>query len=406
MDDIMNKFVFHYDIDSVRDAYESMNKGRRMPLSPQMKADLETYKKYIAYELTQDEELVDSALSEHEKIERIIEKRRRMASTEDVLVIQLSEDQKAKLREEMSVSIVRPNPDSIYNKLDSELFDSAEKRDIYLKLSKIDKAYYHAEDYVKAINTIMEAIKYSLEHDYPQFTKEEAYEAFNRGEIKFTYKQIPVLYNGWTTIIDDPKVLAGIVEGRLDVTSNNDDEGKARMKRTREARGEAVPSDYDVELVGPNEYSQQYQMHQRGIDTPISPIINASIGAFSRFSLPSSNMFYNNKVKEKEDRAPISFDWMQDDAGEKYYNIVNNVQVTTDDIIETLMTANGGNLSDNGLRSDIDEFIRQLKTPVDPNQNTVHNLYDTAMVQTQKPEIVALEQHIISQMKMANPNKH
>jgi hypothetical protein len=117
-------------------------------------------------------------------------------------------------------------------------------------------------------------------------------------------------------------------------------------------------------------------------------------------------MFYNNKAKEKEDRAPISFDWMQDDAGEKYYNIVNNVQVTTDDIIETLMTANGGNLSDNGLRSDIDEFIRQLKTPVDPNQNTVHNLYDTAMVQTQKPEIVALEQHIISQMKMANPNKH
>ena len=406
MDENISKFKFHYDIDSVRDAYDSMVKqGRRIPLNPQMKEDLKTYCKFIEYELTHDEDIADSALSDHEKIDRIIEKQRRKASTNDVLVIELSEEQKAKLREEMSVSIVRPNPDSIYNKLDSELFDSAEKREIYLKLSKIDKAYYHTEDYVKAIKTIMEAIKYSLEHDYPQFTKEEAYEAFNRGEIKFTYKQIPVLYNGWTTIIDDPKVLAGIVEGRIDITANNDDDGKARMKRTREARGEAKPSDYDVDVVGPNEYNYQYMLHQKGIDTPLSPVINASIGAFSRFSLPSSNMFYNRN-KEKEDRAPIEFDWLQENAGEKYYNIINDIKVTPDDIIETLMNANDGNLSDNGLRGDIEDFISQLKNPVDPNQNNVYNLYDTAMVQTQNPEIVALEQHIISQMKMANPNKH
>lgn len=394
------EYIFTYDRDEIREIYEKMLKGITIPMNKALKEDIKQYVKLLNTISEDDDDDELAGLTKEERINHIMERHKREATKSDVILLELSDKQKAEIRKGMETSIVRPNPRMQYHKLDEELYDTAEKKEIYTALSRVDKCYYNQHDYVNAINTIIKAIKYSLEHDYPWLSKDEAYDAFNKGEIKFTYKQIPVLYTGWNKIIEDPKILAGIVTGRIDIIDE-------KSKKTRKKKEFVIPegvSNYEhdnikIDTVGVNEYNRQYQMHQHGIDNPLSTVIRAEIGTYSRFSLPTNNYFY--KSQEQINRQPLVFDWLQDDAGEKYYDIINNTKKDTiSDIIDCVYEANDGNIKTN-MQGDMESFLNHLRHPEKTNQ---HLLYESSLVQSVDPNTVALEQSILQQMRNANPN--
>jgi hypothetical protein len=324
-----------------------------------------------------------------------LEQKKREATKKDILLIELSDDIKNQLREEMSVSIVRDNPNLNYHKKDEELFSSKERREVFQKLSKLQKCYYNQADYVNAIKIIFEAIEYSLKHDYPWMSYEEALKEFNAGHIKFEYCQLPKLYLNWTTVVDDPETLKGIINGTVTIIQKDDDSTKKKK------RAEPVPVRVEVDMTSTDEWNYWYNLHQKGYNTPITPVIKASQGTFSRFALPQTNMFYQQKEQEK--RMPQEFDWMQEDAGEKYFNMIHGKTYSTNDLLDDLQTANNGNLTAK-LQNNMDAFLNGLKYVNQPQQQQ-QQLYQSNLVKTPDQQVLAMEQSILQAMKNANPNK-
>jgi hypothetical protein len=390
-------YIYTYNEDELREILEKISKGITVLMSPELESDLQMYQLQLESEIMDNEDDIEEFKRNHsELMKKKLEQKKRQATQTDVIVIELSDAQKQQLREDMEVSIVRNNPDLSYHKTDDELYGDEEKKEIYQKLSKLQKCYYNQHDYVNAVKIIFEAIRYSLKHDYPYMSYEEACREFNKGRIKFEYCQLPKLYLNWTTIVDDPATLKGILNGTVTVITKEDDDMRKKKKLPVEAQR------YEVEVTGVNEWNMMSAMHQRGIDTPISPVIQAVNGTFSRFALPSNNFFHQSKMEEK--RAPVEFDWMQEGAGIEYYNLLHDVKYTTGDLLDDLNRANRGNLN-HSLQSDIDAFVNDLKWS--SNQKTgCHNIWEgVSMVQTKDQKTVQLEQSILQAMRNANPNK-
>ena len=156
-----------------------------------------------------------TAVQQHEDAMRKIEEERRKSHSRNVIILELTEEEKRELHEGMSASYVRSDPNSEYNMSDDDMNADAERKAIYKSLRSIGKIYYHQEDYRNAINIIHRAIEYSLRNDYPWLTFEEACKEFKEGRIKYTFAQLPLLYIDYNTQITDPKVLAGIVSGEI-----------------------------------------------------------------------------------------------------------------------------------------------------------------------------------------------
>lgn len=390
-------YIYTYNEDELREILEKISKGITVLMSPELESDLQMYQLQLESEIMDNEDDIEEFKRNHsELMKKKLEQKKRQATQTDVIVIELSDAQKQQLREDMEVSIVRNNPDLSYHKTDDELYGDEEKKEIYQKLSKLQKCYYNQQDYVNAVKIIFEAIRYSLKHDYPYMSYEEACREFNKGRIKFEYCQLPKLYLNWTTIVDDPATLKGILNGTVTVITKEDDDMRKKKKLPVEAQR------YEVEVTGVNEWNMMSAMHQRGIDTPISPVIQAVNGTFSRFALPSNNFFHQSKMEEK--RAPVEFDWMQEGAGIEYYNLLHDVKYTTGDLLDDLNRANRGNLN-HSLQSDIDAFVNDLKWS--SNQKTgCQNIWEgVSMVQTKDQKTVQMEQSILQAMRNANPNK-
>lgn len=388
----MSDYIYTYDKDELREYLEKISKGIRVLMTPELEADLKMYSMELESEVMDNEDDIEEFKQNHAALmKKKLEQKKREATKNDVLFIQLSDDVKRQLEEDMSCSIVRDNPNLTYHKKDEELYTSEEKRQIFQKLSRLQKCYYNQADYVNAIKIIFEAIEYSLKHDYPWMSYEEALREFNNGSIRFEYCQLPKLYLNWTTVVDDPETLKGVINGTITIVQK-DDNSKKKKKRP-----EPVPVRVDVDVTGADEWNYWYDLHQKGYNTPITPVIRASQGTFSRFALPQSNMFYQQKEQAK--RMPQEFDWMQDNAGEKYYDMIHGKKYTTSDLLDDLQTANKGNLTQR-LQSSMDSFLNGLKY-VDQQQQ----LYQSNLVKTPDKQVLDMEQSILQAMRNANPNK-
>lgn len=388
-----NGYVYTYSIEELDEIIGKMNKGIRVIMTPELEEDLKLRLVQLQEEMLDEDDVEEFKEQHSELLKKKLEQKKRQATKKDVIVIQLSDEQKKQLEEDMSVSIVRRNPELGYHKRDEELFDSKERREIYQKLSSVQKCYYNQADYVNAVNIIMDAVRYSLAHDYPWMSMEEAIDEFNKGHIRFEYCQLPKLYINWTTTIDDPMTLKGIINGTITMI-NSDDDNKKKKKVVHPKEGAM----YDVDVTGVNEWNQLYAMHQKGYDTPISPIIKASTGTFSRFSLPDTNWFYTRK--EQQQREPLEFDWMQEGAGSSYFDMVHGITYTTADLMDDIAEANNNNLRQS-FQGEIDSFLSDLKRPAGQTGN---ELYQSSLVQTRDQKTIAMEQSILEQMRKSNPN--
>ena len=395
MEENNNKYV--YPVEELDKIIDQMSKGITPMMSDQMQLEVKLRYKELQNELFDgdDEDIDTEDIKRHnEMMKQHLEEQRRKATKNDVVIIKLSEEQQKQIREDMEVSIVRPNPNSMYNLSDDELYSSEERKVIQQKLSRIKNCYYNQIDYVNAIKILKEAIEYSLANDYPWLSKEEAIKQFNEGKIKFTYCNIPKLYINYQTQITDKDVLKGIVTGEIELVDRDEKPQKKKVNKDSEEVA------YDYNIIGTADYENMLKMHVKGYDTPISTIIKAKSTIYNRYSLPSSNRFSLNSNNKNDE--PMLFDWTQEDAGRKYFNLKHGKQYTVNDMIRDVNLDNDKALN-NVLNINASEFMRSLKTV--NNQQTG---YSPAIISTSlqpNPEAVQIEQNILNAIRMNNPNK-
>lgn len=395
MEENNNKYV--YPVEELDKIIDQMSKGITPMMSDQMQLEVKLRYKELQNELFDgdDEDIDTEDIKRHnEMMKQHLEEQRRKATKNDVVIIKLSEEQQKQIREDMEVSIVRPNPNSMYNLSDDELYSSEERKVIQQKLSRIKNCYYNQIDYVNAIKILKEAIEYSLANDYPWLSKEEAIKQFNEGKIEFTYCNIPNLYINYQTQITDKDVLKGIVTGEIELVDRDEKPQKKKVNKDSEEVA------YDYNIIGTTDYENMLKMHVKGYDTPISTIIKAKSTIYNRYSLPTNNRFSLNDNNKNDE--PMLFDWTQEDAGRKYFNLKHGKQYTVNDMIRDVNQDNDKALN-NVLNINASEFMRSLKTV--NNQQTG---YSPAIISTSlqpNPEAVQIEQNILNAIRMNNPNK-
>lgn len=395
MEENNNKYV--YPVEELDKIIDQMSKGITPMMSDQMQLEVKLRYKELQNELFDgdDEDIDTEDIKRHnEMMKQHLEEQRRKATKNDVVIIKLSEEQQKQIREDMEVSIVRPNPNSMYNMSDDELYSSEERKIIQQKLSRIKNCYYNQIDYVNAIKILKEAIEYSLANDYPWLSKEEAIKQFNEGKIKFTYCNIPKLYINYQTQITDKDVLKGIVTGEIELVDRDEKPQKKKVNKDSEEVA------YDYNIIGSTDYENMLKMHVKGYDTPISTIIKAKSTIYNRYSLPTNNRFSLNGNNKNDE--PMLFDWTQEDAGRKYFNLKHGKQYTVNDMIRDVNQDNDKALN-NVLNINASEFMRSLKTVNNQQTGYSPDIISTSL--QPNPEAVQIEQNILNAIRMNNPNK-
>lgn len=395
MEENNNKYV--YPVEELDKIIDQMSKGITPMMSDQMQLEVKLRYKELQNELFDgdDEDIDTEDIKRHnEMMKQHLEEQRRKATKNDVVIIKLSEEQQKQIREDMEVSIVRPNPNSMYNMSDDELYSSEERKVIQQKLSRIKNCYYNQIDYVNAIKILKEAIEYSLANDYPWLSKEEAIKQFNEGKIKFTYCNIPKLYINYQTQITDKDVLKGIVTGEIELVDRDEKPQKKKVNKDSEEVA------YDYNIIGTTDYENMLKMHVKGYDTPISTIIKAKSTIYNRYSLPTNNRFSLNGNNKNDE--PMLFDWTQEDAGRKYFNLKHGKQYTVNDMIRDVNQDNDKALN-NVLNINASEFMRSLKTVNNQQTGYSPDIISTSL--QPNPEAVQIEQNILNAIRMNNPNK-
>lgn len=395
MEENNNKYV--YPVEELDKIIDQMSKGITPMMSDQMQLEVKLRYKELQNELFDgdDEDIDTEDIKRHnEMMKQHLEEQRRKATKNDVVIIKLSEEQQKQIREDMEVSIVRPNPNSMYNLSDDELYSSEERKVIQQKLSRIKNCYYNQIDYVNAIKILKEAIEYSLANDYPWLSKEEAIKQFNEGKIKFTYCNIPKLYINYQTQITDKDVLKGIVTGEIELVDRDEKPQKKKVNKDSEEVA------YDYNIIGSTDYENMLKMHVKGYDTPISTIIKAKSTIYNRYSLPTNNRFSLNSNNKNDE--PMLFDWTQEDAGRKYFNLKHGKQYTVNDMIRDVNQDNDKALN-NVLNINASEFMRSLKTVNNQQTGYSPDIISTSL--QPNPEAVQIEQNILNAIRMNNPNK-
>lgn len=394
-----------YPVDELDKIIEQMDKGITPMMSDQMQIEVQMRLKELQnmlFDCEDDDEIDTETRQKHrEMLTKHIEESKRKASRDDVYVIGISDSQKETIRKEMSSSIVRPDPNDPYNKPDDELYNDQEKRIIYQRLASLRNAYYNQKDYANAISIIMDAINYSLEHDYPWLTKEEALKEFNAGHIKLKYCKIPNLYINNSTIITDPEILKGIVSGDIVLKDKRDEEKTFDKDKNKNY----VPVSVDYNITSSASYEKMVAAHRQGYDTPMSTAIKHKSTVYNRYAIPINNRFSNQNVDKGG--QPILFDWSKEGAGEEYFNLIKGRKVQTSDIVRILNEDNN-NMLNNVVVHNMNDFLRSMK------QNSQYTGgYDYTMPNNgisgspmqYNAEAARVEQDLLASIRANNPSR-
>lgn len=365
-DEELANYVYTYDLEEIDDNVKKWTQGITPALMDEaMYKDMMFRIAELERGEADDDEFVETR---SQAMQRKLEKQRRKATTTDVLIIELTDEQKKQIHDDMSVSYVRNNHKLKYHMRDDRLFDSVERKEIHSKLIKLQKNYYSMNEWIEAMKVIMEAIEFSLDHDYPWLTHEQAVDSWNKGKIKFTFCPIPQLWTSWTTSVTDPETLKGVLRGEVTVHTANDK--VVSQKKKQRHTTEPVGIHYDYGIVSDAEFEMMKAYHQRGYDTPISTVIKAARGTFNRFSLPENNYFYNMESNGTNPNIPITFDWSKEGAGLEYFRIVNGIKQTTDDLIDFLSEQNDHKLGP-VMRTALEPFLKSV------GKSDMENMMDT-----------------------------
>lgn len=414
--DKKKKYQYSFPTDELDRILEQMQSGIQMMLSDEMQIELDMRYREKFEEIT-GEEYRDDDDSEsninrlkHQKMMREkIAKDRMKASTKDVIVINVSDEKKKEIREQMMTSIVRPNPNDPYNTTDDDLFRDTANKEIMEKLKGIKNCYYNQRDYINALKIIHEAIEFSLgktgHGDYPWLSYPEAVKEYNAGKIKFSWCEIPKLIVNRVSPITDPEILKGVLTGDVVILNRTEDDDEIKkLNKKKMANYKPINVDYDV--TGENEYNQMQAAHKAGYDTPWSTGIKYKNTSYDPTALPFSSIFSSNKIKQNN--VPDLFDWEKDGAGNEYYNLMCGKKPSANDIAAVLNKDNNNQINPIITRN-MNEFLYSMKHT---NDNSGGYNYDMPnfIQAAENPnnfnaDAAAIEQQLLASITMNNPLK-
>lgn len=383
---------YNYPIDQLDALIEQISNGITPMMSPALKAEVQLRYQELQHEGYDDEDDDDyrTAVQKHEDAMKAMETNRRKSHSRNIMVIDLTDEEKQQLSDDMDVVYVRSDPNSQYNLSDEDISSDVEKRRIFKQLQSIGKIYYHQEDYRNAIKIIHEAIEYSLRNDYPWLTYEEACKEFNEGRIKFTFSQMPLLYIDYHTQITDPKLLAGIVKGEVNLVDKDQAETKKKKKKPPT---NAVSMPYSI--IGPQEHAEYVKMHQAGFNTPISPILKSCSTIYNRYVMPSS-LTFSQSGKQQEELPMI--DWTEPGAGKRFFDMKHGIKTNAvSEVVGLLNEVNNGSLRQTigaGMKTFLDGFRPQEEQTFKSISNSL--LHDD--------KVAAIETKILDLIRQSNPN--
>lgn len=366
-------------------------------ITPMMTPDLQTEVELRYQELQHgeyyddedDDEEYRSAKEKHDEAMKRMEANKRKSHSRNIIILDLTEEELSEIHEGCATSYIRNDPNSIYNMSDEDLSSDAEKRQIMKELQSLGKIYYHQADFRNAMNIIMKAIDYSLKNDYPWMSYEEACQQFREGKIKYTYAQIPLLYIDYNTQITDPKLLAGICDGSINLID------KDAQKPIRKKKHKSNPVSFPCSIIGPTEHMEMVKIHQAGYDTEISPILKSCSTIYNRYVIPASFTWAN----PNKDKPMPEIDWTQPGAGQMYFNA--KYGKTTNNISEVIALLNAEN--ERKLNHVIGSGLRDFIA----NWNKKDELMSFKSISTslqQNDQAVEIENRLLNLMRESNPN--
>ena len=298
-----------------------------------------------------------------ELMKKQIENERHKATKTDVIVIKISEEKKKEIREQMSSSIVRTNPNDRYNRTDEELYQSESRRAIELKLKSLRNCYYNQTDYQNAMSIILEAINESLKEDYPELGYEEAKKCFNEGKIKYSYKELPKLYINHSQMVTDKEMLCGIATGNV-LLKDRKESIRESFEKTLLNTKPAKPVNMHYTVTSSADYERFLDLHRKGYDTPISTALRYKSTIYNPTAMPAGSRFnfLGNNVDRSldENGEPILFDWSKEGAGLRYFNMIHGKKTNVNDIMRFVNEQNGGRLGSFVVNNAV-EFLSSMK---------------------------------------------
>lgn len=393
-----------YPVDVLDKIIQEMDEGIEPMLNDQMIIEIEMRRRETASKLgiIESDDDSDFIKQKHQEIMREhLKQQSKKAHRDDVMYIELSDAQKDKIKDDMEVAYVRKDPTLTYNLSEEEIYTSAEEKLILEKLSKLRRAYYNQQEFQNAINLIITAIEYSLEHDYPWMSRDEAIRAFNEGRIKFTYCQIPQLFLDFRTQVKDPNILQGVVTGNVELV----DKHKTDYVVNYYEDSEYISVPYSII---PDEDEEYYmEAHKHGQFTPISPVIQSNNTIYNRFR---PTYYFHNSSSDKDDRKwftglvdqqgnPVSFDWTQDDAHTRYELFRKGKRYDVKALIEDINKRNNGNINKQ-VASNMESYMYALNSTSLSHDEKTANKNDG--YKHQNEEVIKMEQSILEKIQLNN----
>lgn len=389
-----------FPVEHLQDLIDKMDAGIEVAMSDLERMECKKYIQIMSNQLFDEDDDEESILTAEEEARRQellrqhMEEAKRRAHTQDVMTIKLTAEQRAELEDEMDCSYVRPNPSTLYNKTDDQLYKSAEEKVLSDKLARIRNCYYDADEWRAVMDLIREGIEYELKSD--KFAYLGSYDnrlrAFNNGTLKLQIN-IPKLYLNRVTPESDPEVLKGIYNGDITVVERTQIEG---VHHKSYKNSELISM--DIPRIGNREHQYYLNMHRRGFETPISGAIRAKSTIYNRYIDKNNNDYDKPFGIVDKNGVPIQYDWLQLGAQE-YYRMLHHITPNVEDIIENVQRANGGKLN-KALLERMDKLVHTdakgfSTEKVEPN-------WISSSVQV-KEDVAKIEQKLLAQIQLTNP---
>lgn len=387
----MSEYQYTYPVEQLDELIDQIDMGITPMLTEDLKVELNMRRLERSEYIDEDEEM--SIREQHEAIRQKVEAEKRKSHSRNVAVLTLTAAEQSQLEDDMSAAYVRNDPNSFYNTPDEKLADTEERRQIIRRLQTLGKCYYNQKDYMNAISIIREAIDFSLSHDYPWMTREDAIASFNAGGLHFGFTQMPNLFVNFHTQITDPRTLAGIASGEIDLV-DPDDLPAPKKKRRKKGDPDEVGVRMDYTVIGPAEHEMYVKQHQLGHNTPISVILKSHSTVYNRYVMPMSFSFGGKKKSLPE------VDWDMPGAGKKFFEeelgYERNPQT---ELVAYLNQVNGKG----ELNHTIGNALKWFMNGFAPEYQT--SMFHTAATPLQPTDkAVQIESKILDMIRMSNPN--
>ena len=350
-----------------------------------------------------DEETLELIKKHQNLMDAQIEKARRNTHADEFITLDITDEERKHAEELCSASYVRILPNASYHVDEDKIYDSKERREIVERMKKVGNIYYNPDDWRNAMKILIDAWKYSYDHDYPGIP-----DSIKMNRVKLN-RTMPKLMLNYTTIITDENMLKGILNGDIKCMDKDEDSGTfVKYVRPKDSEVEGIRFSTIGREMGPAEL--EYETRQARMGDNNSMLLHVNKIKNSIYNRLSIDLLLNkNKKKEKKFKDefgnPISFDFTVPGSGRRAYNFVHNVKPKgVGEFANDIMRANNNKLTQNLSGSMMNDFARAFNKNA-PNRNNQYSTTSADPQLNQDQFVIAQEQALLQTMRAFNPNK-